>query len=71
MTASCQFDTIDVDNVNIADFDHEIQELGSNVEKIVERIINLSDTADMSSDDIDYMYDVLTQKVKNYIHKED
>lgn len=62
-----EFDTTDADSINIADFEDEIKESGGDVNKIVERIIDLSKTTDMSSDDVEYMRDVLTQKVKDYL----
>ena len=64
-------DDTDADSINIADFADEIKKSGGDVNKIVDRIIDLSETTDMSSDDISYVRDVLTQKVKDYLSKKE
>lgn len=64
-------ESTDADAINIADFANEIKESDGDVNKIVDRIIDLSETTDMSSDDISYMRDVLTQKVKDYLDKKE
>ena len=54
----------DVNNINVADFDGEIQKLGGSVKKIIERITDSLGIEDMSSDDLKDLRQKVNDRVK-------